>query len=436
MNSFILFRAGNSLLAGTLKNQGPGPVLHLETRYELGEGHPRAFEPTTVLVHESLVVNRAFEVEEWASDAEPRTYQELLHESLIPHIAFMRGPTLGERTVVAYENDRRGIGFQNEDGTVSWTPLSELLADATIGETLALSAISGKLVECKLLDETFKGAISEAVYQVTERFGVYMKCNPFRDKTLIREGTQVSCVGYYQGCVVVEADGEEFWMPIEEANLFSEEYKNDLWYFHQDADNDGIPDPLAALPSKVALRTHSKRNRGTMQWDTKADLKKVAGHLTPEPKIDNEYTVMGESFLGTFIHHFWRHGEPERYDIAAKPGGTDKAKTKPEDALKRQAAYRRASNKDSNERTGKSAVPTSWGYRDHSMTSVDDGTVAETSIDALVDNILSGASVSAVFAERLDPKKEKADKEEALAKSFPGSQSLISPSLRQAAVSP
>jgi hypothetical protein len=433
--TLVLFRAGRSLLAGELKNKGPGPVLHLEARYAVGEGSPKVVCPALVKVHESLVVNPAWSTQTWVSESEPLNYRELLHESLIPHIAFMRGPVLGERTVIAYERDRRGVGFQEADG-VSWSSLNDLLADATIGETLALEAVREKLVERKMLDETYRGTVSEAVYQVTERFGVYMKCNPFRDKTLIREGTEVRCVGYYQGCVVVEADGEEFWMPIEETNLFSEEYKNDLWYFHMDDDADGLPDPLTALPSKVALRTHSKRNRGTMQWDAKGDMKKVAGHLTPEPKIDNEYTVMGESFLGTFIHHFWRHGEPERYDIAAKPGGADKAKTKPEDAIKRQEKDRRRSNKVLTAKHSKDAVPRDFQFHDHSVSSIDDGTVAENSVDALVDHILSGASVNAIFAERLDPEQEKKNREEALAKAFPGAQKLIAPALRQSAVSP
>lgn len=437
--SLILFRAGKNLIVGEAKNK-EGSVWHLELRCEVTEAGPYPLQPEMVQVSESMVINPSFASPISEASGE-RRFRALVHESVLPFLVTSRAEELGGRTIVAYERDRRGIGFQESGGEVQWSPLNDLFADAVVAEALALEAVRSKLVERKLLDPTYRGRISEAAHQVTERFHVYMKQNPFRDITLIREGTVVCAIGYHQGCVVLEADGEEFWLPIEEADFCAEEYKNDLWYFHMDDDADGVPDPLAALPSKVALRTHSKRNRGTLQWDAKGDLKKVAGHLTPEPKIDNHYTVMGETFLGTVLQHFWRHGEPERYDIAAKPGGTDKAKTKPEDALARHRQGQRSMNKVAVQSDGKEAVPRNFTYAetptgDVNTANIDDGTVAENAVDKIVDHILSGASVSAIFAERLDPEQEKKNREEALKKAFPGSQHLITPALRQPAVSP
>lgn len=431
----ILFRAGKSLLLGEPKNKA-GSVWFLEATHELVDGSARTISKSTVKVDESFVVNPDYKLENESKTTNPRHYTEIIHENVLPLIATGRETEIGERKVIAYERHSRGLAFCESDGSVAWSSLSESLQDVHLGETLALEAVRDRLVERGIVNPTYRGRVSDSYKVVAERFHVYMKVNPFRDITLIREGTEVRPAGYYQGCIVLEADGEEFWLPIEEANLFGEEFKNDLWYFNMDGDNDGLPDPLTALPSKVALRSEpSQYIPKTMNWDKKADLRTIAGHLLPDAEIDQSaYTVMGEGFNDLFLQWYWRHGEPEMYDISAKPGGTDKARHEPE--INKSRAARNRLNREELKGTGPGEVPKDWKHKDKDDNpSIDDGTHREA-VEALAKQLVAGTSVEAVFEAPLEIEKQIEASIEELRKIFPGAQHLVSPALRSTNVGP
>src|SRR5690606_5412011 len=159
----------------------------------------------------------------------------------IPLISTGRETEIGDRKIVAYERTRRGLAFCESDGSIAWSPLSEALSDVALGEVLALEAVHDDLVKRAIVSPEYRGSVLESYKVVSERFHVYMKINPFRASTLIREGTEVRSAGYYKGCVVVEAGGEEFWMPVEAGERVGEKFKDDAWYFHMDDNRDRSP---------------------------------------------------------------------------------------------------------------------------------------------------------------------------------------------------
>jgi hypothetical protein len=434
--SFMLFRAGKSLIVGESKNK-EGHVWHLELCCELTEAGPVPLQPEMVRVAEAMIVNPSYDIflnPVTESTTYSRRFRDIIHENVVPFIATGREVDLGGRTVVAYERDRRGLALR-EGSNVVWSAMNEVLAELSLAEVMALEGVRGKLVEAGLLDPDYRGRVSSSFKMVTEDKPIYMKINPFRDKSLLREGTEVSPVGYYAGCVTLEADGEDFWAPVEEAEYYSEERKSEMWYFKQVDGNSQIPDPLAALPSKVALRTTAKdRRRSSLQWDPKADMRKVVGHLQADKEIGNNHSVMGESFAGTFLHHFWY---PQRYNAGALRGSDMRTH---EPALNRDKDKRdKHGNKNLAQHT-KAEVPPDFKYTgDDKDPQIDDGTGAHPTVESvehLVNSILRGTSVTAIFAERLNPEKEKELRKEHLQKLYPGSQKLISPALSSSQVGP
>lgn len=439
----MLFRAGKSLLVGEAQNKA-GHVWHLELRCEITESGPVPLVAETVQVPESMIVNPSYEIflNSMDESAPTRRFRDVVHESIVPFIASGREVNLGARTIVAYERDRRGLALR-EGENVAWSSMNEAFGNLDLAETLALEGIRSKLVERGLVEAEHQGRVTESYRRLTGVTPVYMKINPFRDKTLLRPGTEVCPVGYCEGCVTVEADGEEFWAPVEEADFYSEERKSDMWYFKQSDGNDALPDPLTALPSKVALRTTAKdRRRGSLQWDPKADTRKVIGHLTPEKEVENNHSVMGESFEGTFLHHFFYLN---RYNTGAL-GGSDMRTQEP--AVKRDKDVRDQHGNKHLRDHPRSEAPKPYEYDGtNAEPEIDDGTCAQfpdgpmvlpatESVEALVNSILRGASVTAIFAERLAPEREEELRKEQIQKVFPGSQKIVKPALDSPQVGP
>lgn len=447
-NSTALFRVGKTLLIGEVRNKEES-VWHLETQWEFTDTGPRPIAKEIVKISEALILrwNPTFQTPPTLeSEAPIRKFRDIVHENVLPFLG--ASAEFGGKVVVAYERDRRGVGVCEAAGaSVEWTLLNDLLARSGIGEALALEGVRKVLIEKGIVDPTFRGKLSDSHKTVTEDFYVYMKINPFRDITLIREGTEVCPVSYVNGCVVLEADGEEFWVPVETEAFYDETTKDDMWYFRQGEGRKLVPDPLSALPSKVALRVHDRnRRRGTLDWDPKADLKDVAGYLTPEPEIENKYSVMGESFVGTTMYHYFF---PKRYNSGAL-GGSDMRDQ--EDACELDRSKRTVAGNMRLTKNDDSEVPSGW-EGEGGVAPVDDGTGAQSTtpkapikesgvrgskqtIEDLVVELLNGASIEAIFAERLCPEEEERIQQEELAKAFPGAQKMIMPALDTSKVSP
>lgn len=152
------------------------------------------------------------------------------------------------------------------------------VATLSVRETLELFRSQFETIGLVDRNTSVRGAFTA----IASPFHVYMKKDPFRDICKIHEGTAVQIQSYYKGCAVIEADGEEFYLPVEAKGLI-EQAKDDHYYFSLDYDRDNIPDPLVACPSKVALG--GKPSRPTDNYNAQPDLPKVAGNLYPLPHI-------------------------------------------------------------------------------------------------------------------------------------------------------
>lgn len=181
---------------------------------------------------------------------------------------------------------------------------------------------------------------------VIESFGIlarpfhaYMKCNPFRDITKLHEGTVVEIIDYYKGCAVIEADGEPFWFPVESLSLIESKTKDDAYYFNMDFDRDNIPDPLVALPSKVALG--QKPTSPSDNYQAQPELSKVAGNLYPLPDIDmddvsilkDETELKEAAYTSIEYHHDYQHGHPEIHGVSGSISKKSKKLPKTEELV-------------------------------------------------------------------------------------------------------
>ena len=149
-----------------------------------------------------------------------------------------------------------------------------------------LEAIRGRLTHLGFLKpkEPVLGAYGEA-----KAFYAFMKTDPFRDVCKIQDGTVVEITDYYKGCAVVEADGEVFWVPVEETKFIESKPKDLDYYFRLDKDNDKVPDPLISLPSHDQLKASGPSAPGVGpadNWNCYPQQPKVAGNLFPLQDID------------------------------------------------------------------------------------------------------------------------------------------------------
>lgn len=374
---------------------------------KLTESGVLAITPCLVEISEKFVINPEFEIDLPPLDeAVTLTFSDLVHEAVKPFVTSGRAYQLEQSTLAAYQPKGQGIGFLAE-GAVSWLALESVLTHEELGEAMALEAVREALEDAGVLAE---GApILESSLVTPGPVHVYMKANPFRDITLIREGTDTAVVGYQGGCAIVEADGEEFWLPVEERSHYQPSMK-DAWYYfgNQDSDDDKIHDPLQALPSKAALQT-GRPASGEDNWNAAPDLRKQAGHFAAIPNIKMERHGAGlAEDAAEEYEHYERLGRPLIHDRSAVPGldpSDEEAAEDHADDIERMAK----DHKDPAE------VPQDFaGEYGGESGEVDDGTMNE-----VVDRIVQGADVGEILDASIDPSARQAFREEEHRKVFP-----------------
>lgn len=321
-----LFRLGGNLLLGEQKNcetVNGASLHHLEVAYVLRENSWAPVKPLTVKVLGSFVVNENFTpYDEHIQESETEIdYSDIVHENFVPFMG-RKWVKFGNRQVVAYQRRGEGIGWLTEgDQAVNWTALPNVLENGQVGQFMILEALRPQLVGFHLVSPAHRGPVQEGFTDLTETIHVYMKTEPFRDITKLKEGTAVSALGYYKGCVVIEADSELFWKPLEENAYWDQKQKDDAYYFNMDGNKDGLPDPLQALPSKPGLYTSPPR--GSDNHNVQPELRKAVQHFGPNQNLlgEEDFGILGESYIGTHGYEDdERLQDPETHDVAVEPG--------------------------------------------------------------------------------------------------------------------
>jgi hypothetical protein len=181
---------------------------------------------------------------------------------------------------------------------------------------LALEACRGNLSILGLVRDSTPVLGSSTL--IRNPFHAYMRADPFKDIARLHEGTDVVIADYYKGCAVIEADGERFYLPIEDRKLIESKAKDDDYYFNQDYNKDGIPDPLAAIPSKIALARSPSSSKDN--YNPVPDLPKVAGNLYALPDIDmDDVSVLKEGIAADFYYCYYQELNPDEH---GKSGAT------------------------------------------------------------------------------------------------------------------
>ena len=412
----VLFRLGKNLLIGEQKGV-EGRVYSLGLRYELDGGRIRETEHAYMRVHSAFVINDDAQNPMEGVSVRTRRIQDIVHENVLPLVGRGREFVLESCSLVGYKRGN-ALAFLRE-GVHEWTLVENVLTNVELGQVLALEGVREGLLKRGLIDPLSGVRVDEAVTVTQVPFHAYMKTNPFRDVTEIKTGTAIAVVGYYQGHAVVEADGEPFWVPVEEHSLYGSRFKDAEYYQNFDMNNDRLPDPMQSLPSKVAHNTGEPTRRED-NWNAAPDLRNVVGHLTPLPNIRlGDASMLGESFLGTHgFEDFERKDRPLLHDLSAEPGGVEKANQ--EDDIEGDGERHRILTKRDKVQTGRDSVPHDYKGEYGAETGVvDDGTVEEHTIDALIDQIIQGADVRAIFGEQLDPEALEAARHRGMEKHFP-----------------
>ncbi len=312
-----LFRLGRNLIAGEAKNASE-KTLHIEATHFLDEGvWEKISDPVIVKVLESFIVNSDFQLKEDLSEKEgSKSFHQLVHENFSPFLG-RRWVEFGNTKVVSYERNE-AIHYLSENEAIQTVEVANVLSNCQVGQFMALEANRDNLVSLGLVDILERGPVSDNLVELGRDIHAYMKVSPFKDITVLREGTSVAVLGYYQGCAIVEADGDLFYRPVEETAYWDKAYKDDAYYFSLDGNDDGLPDPLQALPSKPALYTNRPRREDN--YNVQPDLAKAAQHFGPnQDMLDDEDFSVIESFLGTNgFEDFERLGHEELHDIDPK----------------------------------------------------------------------------------------------------------------------
>lgn len=313
-----LIRVGKYLVAGEV-TEVEGPSFTFQPSFRIDEEN-KALVPLQsgkIRTSQAFVLNTKFDPASFVETSDPDNYDRLVHESMIPFAVYGRAIDLGGMNLVSYSRSS-GFMVETEDAR-SQVPHRDALTCVQVGQAIALEALKPRIRARGLFEGLDREPVTEGHVLLERPLHAYLKAHPFRDITKLHEGTAVSVLGYYQGCLVIEADGEMLWYPIEEADYYDLDRKDDDYYFRMDSDRDGIQDPLQALPSKPALAGSA---RPEDNWNVQPHQVKVSGHFSPEVAISNEdYSIFGESYLGT--HGFEddeRQQKPEAHDVDVQPG--------------------------------------------------------------------------------------------------------------------
>jgi hypothetical protein len=241
----------------------------------------------------------------------PHDYPTSLEAVLSPEIMpLLRSGRLQEVCegvqVVGLEMGRSPSLQLLDEGQSRQVPFREALGVyPQVGESLALRSHFQHLESLGLLGDMLERDIF-----------VCMKRDPFRDATALYEGTIIELIGYYRGAAIIEADGEEFYLPLDEQ--VDHEVKDPDYYLTLDQDNDNVPDPLDHLPSKGALGLSSLD--GSSNWNASTYLPFVAGHFAAVPEITNLETDVLQGIKESFgaisqFYYDYQHHYPELHGL-------------------------------------------------------------------------------------------------------------------------
>lgn len=276
MSTPLIFRAGRHLILGE-KVHVEGTNVHITVHSRLEGAACYPLEAETVIVDKRFVI-REDHAEYPLQDSLRLPYAALIHESVMPLIVSMRRLKLTEADLVAYEARQRGLGFLTE-GKLDWRPMNEALAQVELGERIALEALKPVLESIGLHDRARPGTVMDQHCVLERTIPVYMKCQPdFHDISEIHAGTDVVCLGYDKGMALIEADSEEFWLPLEESSILPST-KDDHFFRTLDADRDYIPDPLNYLPSKAGHGAVVGSADRLDNYNAQAEEHRIAGNF-------------------------------------------------------------------------------------------------------------------------------------------------------------
>jgi len=320
MDKNIIFRLGKYVVHGVVK-EAKDKLLSVEARaVHVTKDQWKPVKPEMMEVSPAFVMTDEYDpgAMRFVEARVITTVESLVRESIVPTLGF-GNVQYGYSELVGYGD---GVWF-NENGqdTDKINP-EDILSNVQLGQFLALEGLRPKLQKLGLVDLNKMETVSEGFVSLKEGINVFMKVEPFRDVTRIHEGTMTATLGYYKGCVVVEADGEIFWRPIEENTFWDKKVKDKEYYFSFDSNGDLVPDPVQALPSKVAHNT-TKPSRGEDNWNSSPKLPKVAGHLAAIPEIDmSDFTILGESYVSNYYNDDERlaGADNAEYDNEVEPG--------------------------------------------------------------------------------------------------------------------
>jgi len=311
MPDIIAFRAGRTLLRGTLREtrgsvhrveMPEGDVVEVDDRFRL-----RA----PAMLHEVT----------------QRSLFTALTDSIIP--ALLAGQKLRTESVWLRGLDRTNNGprlrLREGNRDLSASLFSVLSEHAQLGEHMALDAHRPMLTRLGFIEGEGSPLI-DGDGVLTRPVNVYLKRDLFRDVGRIHEGTSVSVMGYFRGCAVVEADGEECWLPVEHNYFIESLVKDPDYYFNLDADGNLVPDPLDFLPSKSGLAMKPGDTSADDNWNAQPELTHVSGHFAPLPQLGDpmhdflhgKKGSIGESYAPLFYHHDYQHAYPELHGLGGR----------------------------------------------------------------------------------------------------------------------
>lgn len=182
------FRIGKTGVVGEILSESQG-------------SYAVAFEDMTAVMPRSLYV---------APAEGPRgTFSEAVAGALMPLLKHGKPYPLAEATsLTGFETGPQASVLLNGRHRQEMSHLFS--AFPSLGESLAVSSHHAHLQELGWPRPSL-GA-SETLLR---RIPVCMKRDPFRDATLVFEGTDVTLKGYYQGAIILEADGEDLYLLVD-----------------------------------------------------------------------------------------------------------------------------------------------------------------------------------------------------------------------------
>jgi hypothetical protein len=274
MKAFV-FRAGSRLFLAE-KSHFSANVIAVST-----SNIWRRVERCKVTLDPRLIIREGLDVSKVPIvDTNPIDIAEVVRKEVLNVAA--RGADRG--AFVGIDVQTGGYGFLTES-KVEWMDVSRVFEHGDMSQAMALDGVKEKLMLAGLFSAVSKEAQGNSLVR---SLNVYMREKPFVGVTKLHEGTLVTVEEYTNGCVRLNADGENFWYPIEESFFEQPQYKDDHYYFTLDADYNKIPDPLEYLPSKVSLDGNTVN--AYQNWNQQPDLPVVAGHFSSEEEIENKDT--------------------------------------------------------------------------------------------------------------------------------------------------